>query len=241
MGGCISSRSRHNQGSSSESTDQVGASSAAPNAVTVGKNKPLAAEKPKWKSEIPLTMGQLRSKRDEYWETQPAFGGRREIWDALRAACETEDTSLAQAIINGASITLPTGALSDAYDELGNHYVIPIYCVSLPTNLIQSDDCSGSSDASKQPIEVELATGEEMVVKIRMSDTQKDNKMVVRSGETFANLKNRVAADHGISRERQRWFFAGKLLYDKLTVGETKISKGFVVQIIVAPLEDGQQ
>ena len=54
-------------------------------------------------------MGQLRSKRDEFWETQPAFDGRREIWDALRAACETDDQSLAQAIVDGASISLPTG------------------------------------------------------------------------------------------------------------------------------------
>ena len=54
-------------------------------------------------------MGQLRSKRDEYWETQPAFDGRREIWDALRAACETDDQTLAQAIVDGASISLPTG------------------------------------------------------------------------------------------------------------------------------------
>ena len=79
--------------------------------MTVGKNKPLHAEKPKWKSETPLTMGQLRSKRDEYWETQPAFEGRQEIWDALRAACETDDIALAQAIINGANITLPTGIM----------------------------------------------------------------------------------------------------------------------------------
>jgi len=77
--------------------------------VTIGKNKPLSADRPKWQSETPITMGQLRSKRDEYWETQPAFDGRREIWDALRAACETEDLTLAQAIIDGASITLPTG------------------------------------------------------------------------------------------------------------------------------------
>ena len=59
-------------------------------------------------------MGQLRSKRDEYWETQPAFEGRREIWDALHAACtacETNDLTLAQAIVDGANITLPTGTI----------------------------------------------------------------------------------------------------------------------------------
>lgn len=83
------------------------------NLVTIGKNKPLHSEK-QWKSETPITMGQLRSKRDEYWETQPAFEGRREIWDALRAACtacETNDLTLAQAIVDGANITLPTGTI----------------------------------------------------------------------------------------------------------------------------------
>ena len=52
------------------------------------------------------------SKRDEYWDTAPAFDGRREIWDALRAAVqafESKDFVLAQAIIDGANITLPLG------------------------------------------------------------------------------------------------------------------------------------
>ena len=54
------------------------------------------------------------SKRDEYWDTAPAFEGRKEIWDALRAAVnafELKDFVLAQAIVDGASITLPQGML----------------------------------------------------------------------------------------------------------------------------------
>lgn len=59
-----------------------------------------------------MTEGQLRSKRDEFWDTAPAFEGRKEIWDALRAAAsafESSDHLLAQAILDGASITLPHG------------------------------------------------------------------------------------------------------------------------------------
>lgn len=59
-----------------------------------------------------MTDGQLRSKRDEFWDTAPAFEGRKEIWDALKAAAqafESNDHELAQAIIDGASITLPHG------------------------------------------------------------------------------------------------------------------------------------
>lgn len=54
----------------------------------------------------------MRSKRDEFWDTAPAFEGRKEIWDALKAAAyalETGDHALAQAIIDGANITLPHG------------------------------------------------------------------------------------------------------------------------------------
>ena len=80
--------------------------------VSVGRNQPLRPEKPKWKNDVPLTEGQLRSKRDEFWDTAPAFEGRKEIWDALKAAAyalETGDHPLAQAIISGANISLPTG------------------------------------------------------------------------------------------------------------------------------------
>lgn len=61
---------------------------------------------------MPLTEGQLRSKRDEFWDTAPAFDGRKEIWDALRAAklaAESLDFELSQAILDGASISVPNG------------------------------------------------------------------------------------------------------------------------------------
>ena len=59
-----------------------------------------------------MTDGQLCSKRDEFRDTAPAFEGRKEIWDALKAAAhafESNDHELAQAIIDGANITLPHG------------------------------------------------------------------------------------------------------------------------------------
>jgi len=82
--------------------------------VSLGKNQALKQEKPKWKSDVPITEGQLRSKRDEFWETAPAFEGRKEIWDALKAAAcalENNDYELAQAIVDGAIISLPNGIL----------------------------------------------------------------------------------------------------------------------------------
>lgn len=76
------------------------------------KNHPLCHETIRWKSDVPLTEGQLRSKRDEFWDTAPAFDGRKEIWDALRAAtvaAEALDFQLSQAILDGANISVPNG------------------------------------------------------------------------------------------------------------------------------------
>lgn len=76
------------------------------------KNNPLCHETIRWRSDVPLTQGQLRSKRDEFWETAPAFDGRREIWDALKAAsraAESLDFVLAQAILDGANVSVPNG------------------------------------------------------------------------------------------------------------------------------------
>lgn len=86
-----------------------------------GRNEPLKKDRPKWKSEYPMTEGQLRSKRDEFWDTAPAFDGRKEIWDALRAAAlaaECNDLELAQAIVDGACITLPHGTHTHTHTRM---------------------------------------------------------------------------------------------------------------------------
>ncbi|XP_069953034.1 ubiquitin domain-containing protein 1 isoform X5 [Cherax quadricarinatus] len=122
--------------------------------TSIGKNVPLRHERIRWKSDMPLTEGQVRSKRDEFWDTAPAFEGRREIWDALKAAAlaiENKDYDLAQAIIDGANITLPNGALTDCYDELGTRYQLPVYCLSYPLNILQrSPDKDGENEAEYQ-------------------------------------------------------------------------------------------
>lgn len=139
-----------------------------------------------------MTEGQLRSKRDEFWDTAPAFEGRKEIWDALKAAAvalECNDHELAQAIVDGASITLPhgedgkntedsitfsvtrfkrqlilfffpfltppthpSGTLTECYDELGNRYQLPVYCLAPPVNLISERSDEDPSDSPEPPV-----------------------------------------------------------------------------------------
>ncbi len=80
--------------------------------VVLGQDQPLIEQQEVWTSEVPLTEGALQGKRDTFWETAPVYEGRQEIWDALKAACEAtndEDYELAQAILEGANISLPRG------------------------------------------------------------------------------------------------------------------------------------
>lgn len=232
-----------------------------PPSAPPGRNEPLKKERPKWKSDYPMTDGQLRSKRDEFWDTAPAFEGRKEIWDALKAAAyavEANDHSLAQAILDGASITLPhgegrwrggcgsggphlgvpcktpsltplsAGSLTECYDELGNRYQLPVYCLAPPVNLILE---RGEEEAA-EPAEPPPNARREFALKVRLS-TGKDLRLSASMADTIGQLKKQLQAQEGIDLAWQRWFFSGKLLTDRTRLQETKIQKDFVVQVIV--------
>ncbi|XP_006630307.1 ubiquitin domain-containing protein 1 [Lepisosteus oculatus] len=220
MGGCVGRERGSSQGSGRSGARKRG-----------GRNEPLKKDKPKWKSDYPMTEGQLRSKRDEFWDTAPAFEGRKEIWDALKAAAiaiECNDHELAQAIVDGASITLPHGSLTECYDELGNRYQLPVYCLAPPVNLI-------TERSEEEPVENPeplVIPKKEFQLKVRLS-TGKDLRLSASMADTIGQLKKQLQVQEDISPAHQRWFFSGKLLTDKTRLQETKIQKDFVIQVIV--------
>ncbi|XP_051925261.1 ubiquitin domain-containing protein 1 [Hippocampus zosterae] len=225
MGGCV--------GRYWERWDDAQSRGSSRNGGRGARNEPLKKDRPKWKSDYPMTEGQLRSKRDEFWDTAPAFDGRKEIWDALKAAAvalECNDHELAQAIVDGASITLPHGTLTECYDELGNRYQLPVYCLAPPVNLIseRSDD-----DHSDSP-QLSVAPKKEFQLKVRLS-TGKDLRLSASMTDTIGQLKKQLHAQEDIEAAHQRWFFSGKLLTDKTRLQDTKIQKDFVIQVIVNP------
>ncbi|KAF3705673.1 Ubiquitin domain-containing protein 2 [Channa argus] len=283
MGGCVGSH-HDSSGSLNENSDATG--------VALGRNQPLKRERPKWKSDYPMTEGQLRSKRDEFWDTAPAFEGRKEIWDALRAAAsafESNDHLLAQAILDGASITLPhvcmsthkatesiekmwlqvgswdavsdsittdtakvfsatePGALTECYDELGNRYQLPVYCLSPPVNMIEerfdepdgSDPDSGAADPSTGSAS-DPSSGGECQLRLRLS-TGRDLQLMVRSTDTVGMMKRRLQSQEGVPASTQRWFFSGRPLTDRLRLDQLNISRDYVVQVILSQLPPPEQ
>lgn len=190
------------------------------------KNHSLCHETIRWKSDVPLTEGQLRSKRDEFWDTAPAFDGRKEIWDALRAAtiaAESLDFQLAQAILDGASVSVPNGLvttffilfhlsigksngvnlklnkmftfryLTECYDELGSQYKVPIYCLSYPINIVKEDNGRDSPAEYSEPVD----GGSEVVLKLRLSSSFSDTKLSVYSKDTIGQCKKKLQVSYG--------------------------------------------
>jgi len=186
-----------------------------------------------------MTTGQLLSKRDEFWDTAPAFNGRAEIWQALRAAAECEDTETAQAITAAVNVTLPLGNLSMAYDELGNKYEIPPYCLSNPSNLIHEDPSSAAAPAGG-PNSGAQAAGQEpedladIAIKLRLN-TGKEIPWTGHATSKVSVLKNHVSESEGVSLDRIRILFSGQLLTDAQTLAEKKVVADSIVQVMVRP------
>lgn len=208
--------------------------------VALGHNQRLIREPVSWSADAPLTAGQLRGLRDTFWETAPSYEGRAEIWDALKAACEAVeggDYDLAQAIVDGAEITLPRGRLTEAYDELGNRYVVPKYCINRPqdSDLQQSANMQNSSFSSASlSAEQRLSlTGPPSEIKIRLSTQQKDLKVNLYATDCVRDLKKSLAKGNDIDFRRIKMLYAGRVLSDSALVKDLKIPKNFVIQAIV--------
>lgn len=110
---------------------------------------------------------ELDTERTSFWDTRVT--ARPEIWASLHLVCQSlseipactirtilsppynqeddrriigarENLRNAQAIIDAAGITLPTGDLVDgAYDGWGNHYVLPAWVVAQPDGLVEGE------------------------------------------------------------------------------------------------------
>ncbi|KAJ2482553.1 hypothetical protein EV174_003183 [Coemansia sp. RSA 2320] len=105
-----------------------------------------------------MTMPELMRRRDEFWDTAPVYEGRAEIWQALRLACESDDSQLASAILESVGVSVPTARIADgAYDELGACYTIPPYCLCAPVNLAVESELEAADSSYARRLQEEAA------------------------------------------------------------------------------------
>eukprot|EP01025_Chloroclados_australasicus_P004914 TRINITY_DN11344_c0_g1_i1.p3 TRINITY_DN11344_c0_g1~~TRINITY_DN11344_c0_g1_i1.p3 ORF type:complete len:120 (+),score=11.80 TRINITY_DN11344_c0_g1_i1:223-582(+) len=92
--------------------------------------------KPEWSSpDGMLTRSELERQREEFWETQPSYGGAPEVWATLRSVVEADDLSTAAVYLDAAEIKIAKRDMTAFYDARGFLYEIPKYCVSYPSNM----------------------------------------------------------------------------------------------------------
>jgi hypothetical protein len=98
----------------------------------------------------------LHRQRTEFWETAPQYDGLVETWNSLRVAVELShqnDLSTAQAVLDSAGITIPTGDLGQGcYDERGHRFVVPEFVLSEPSNISDDDVEMKPRDSSSTAI-----------------------------------------------------------------------------------------
>lgn len=98
------------------------------------------------------------------------------------------DYELAQAILDGANVSVPNGYLTECYDELGTRYQVPIYCLSYPINIVKEDNGRDSPAECSEPVD----GGTETVLKLRLSHTCSDIKLSVYSTDTISMCKKKL-------------------------------------------------
>jgi hypothetical protein len=98
----------------------------------------------------------LHRQRTEFWETAPQYDGLTETWNTLRVAVELShqnDLITAQAVLDSAGITIPTGDLGQGcYDEQGHRFVLPDFVLAEPSNIMDDDIEAKPRDSSSTAI-----------------------------------------------------------------------------------------
>jgi hypothetical protein len=159
-----------------------------------------------WHSPVPLTAEKLHQKREEFWETAPAFGGAPEVWQALRNAVDVghQDMDTARAILSCVGVTTPTGYLTEAYDERGYRYSIPSYCLAEPENgLLSTKDQTSEATLDIVPLPEDLP---KRSLKLRVS-TGDDLNLQVPSHQDFCLGHLREIVRGEINTEKRIEFF----------------------------------
>lgn len=99
--------------------------------------KDTGFKRPQWRADGQWDEKELKRKREEFWETQPAYGGAQEIWDTLKAVTSDLSNPSNTLILESAGIIVHGNDLRTSYDERGFKYDLPNFILSEPSNLVK--------------------------------------------------------------------------------------------------------
>ena len=179
---------------------------------------------PAWKTH--LTLGDIRMKRDEYWDTRTS--GDVRVWRMLRGACEAPDSgedysATAKAMVEAAGMRMPQGSLQLCVDGLGTRYELPVYVIN------------EAEEYGAEPEPPPLLPGqadEELEVVIR-SQQRGDVKMRTRALATGKEVKA-LYVQQTDAPNSPRLFFNGREIGDSVHLAQRRVTSGVVIQAMGA-------
>lgn len=178
---------------------------------------------PGYESKVPLDK--ILAKRQEFWETR--VEGNKETWNALKIACDGDDTSTAVAILEAAGIKLILKTLQMSYDPNGYRYDIPIFVINKPTKYANSKK-EEVKEIKKEDITLKVkAKG--ATTKVKVNTTEKVQILMNKFREKFEGI------DNDPKKEGIRLFFKGKELKPEHIIG-SRLKKGNIITAFIKKL-----
>jgi len=182
-----------------------------------------------WDKDLPpMTTAELERKREEFWETR--IEGRKEMWQAIKMAAETEEADTSRAILECAGLSPydidKPGSSYFCYDQRGTRYEVPLYILFQPGNLVKG----------QVPIVHPLPEGKDDIVQftVRFSNYRHDDIIVeLLRCESILDLKKLIDEQTQIHPSRQRIIYSGRQLKDEQTLLTAAVAPLTVVQIFV--------
>lgn len=182
------------------------------------------------------TLNLLNKARVEYFETRVT--GRAEMWGVIQTVCglvETGSCKDALAILEAAGGTCPTGILwgsqGGCYDDRGERYVVPAWCVGTPASILEestgdislvgtsfqdskaertSEDLDGgyirdTKGKGRIIAEEGAIKGKEIKVKVRFSHTARDEVLTTGDQDLLELLAQRARQKATVSTSIHIW------------------------------------
>ena len=87
-----------------------------------------------------------------------------------------------------------------------------------------------------------IKSGHDHKIRVRISLTGDDVVLIVNTADTILAAKRKLQSQEtGKVPEpsRQRWYYCGKLLGDKMRISDVNIPSGYVIQCVVNNLDFG--
>ncbi|KAI8902458.1 hypothetical protein BC833DRAFT_573615 [Globomyces pollinis-pini] len=184
-----------------------------------------------------LNTNQNSSERNAYWDTQPSYSGRPEVWQALRLCCEADCIETSQIIFDSVQLKCPTGKLTDGcYDSYGNLYVIPSYClgelkvVTISPSHNSQQVLLRAEDSS--PVLNEIAE-EIFGITVRLS-SGKDLPLKVSPTMKISKLLSMIGTECQLDVSKLKLVYFGAILKPAVRISETKIAENSLVQVFIS-------